>query len=217
LTILYGPAWGPASKGKPRQLVVICHGHGSDGNDMINLAPPLSAKLPNVLFIAPHGPEPCDPAPDRRQWFSLGDLSLPRLFAGVRQASIILDGFIDAQLKTHDIKDYALLGFSQGAMTVLFNGIRRAAPPRGIISIAGALLDPERTKDEIRNHAPVLLCHGEQDDVVPALRSRQSAAVLRANGVEVETIFRPDLAHGFDAETITAAGAFLQRCFAASD
>jgi phospholipase/carboxylesterase len=196
---------------------VICHGHGSDGNDMINLAPPLSATLPDALFIAPHGPEPCDHAPDRRQWFSLGDLSLSRLFAGVRQASITLDGFIDKQLKTHEITDYALLGFSQGAMTVLFNGIRRAAPPRGIIGIAGALLDPERTKDEIRNHAPVLLCHGEQDDVVPALRSRQAAEVLRANGVPVETIFRPDLGHAFDAATLTAAAAFLHRCFAARD
>jgi len=217
LTILYGPAWGPASKRKPSQLVVICHGHGSDGNDMINLAPPLSEILPDALFLAPHGPEPCDDAPDRRQWFSLGDLSPSRLNAGVRQASITLDGFIDKQLKVNDIEDYALLGFSQGAMTVLFNGIRRAAPPRATISIAGALLDPDRTKDEIKNRAPVLLCHGEQDDVVPSIRSAEAAEALRALGVKVETIFRPDLGHSFDAGTITAAGAFLRRCFAASD
>ncbi len=213
MTTLYGPAWGPASKAKPKQLVVICHGVGADGHDLISLAPALGRVLPEALFIAPHGPEPYDHAPAGRQWFSLGNFDLALMNAGVRRASAILDGFIDAQLAAHGVTHYALAGFSQGAMTALFNGPRRAAAPRGIIALSGALLDPGALAAEMKNHAPVFLGHGEQDSVVPAERSRQAAAVLRAVGVTVEMVVSPRLGHGIDDVILAAASSFFRNIF----
>jgi phospholipase/carboxylesterase len=207
---LYGPAWGPAAGANPKQLVVLCHGVGADGNDLIDLAPVLAGILPHALFIAPHGPEPYDGGPTGRQWFSLGNRDLIRMTAGVRHASIALNGFIDGQLAAHRIADYVLAGFSQGAMTALFTGLRRAAAPRGIIALSGALLDPGSLAAEIRNRAPVLLGHGELDGVVPASASRQTEAVLRANNVPVETVFSPNLGHGIDETILGAAVGFLK-------
>jgi phospholipase/carboxylesterase len=110
---------------------------------------------------------------------------------------------------------YALMGFSQGAMTVLFTGLRRPAAPRAILAFSGALVAPEMLTAELANRAPVLLVHGEADDVVPAQRSRDAEQALRAAGVPVESVFVPRLGHGID-ETGLAMGALaLQKAFAA--
>jgi len=214
LTNLTGPSWGPASKSKPRQLVVMCHGVGANGQDLISLAPFLGPQLPNTLFVAPNAPEPHEQGGPGYQWFSLGNFDLTVMNAGVRRAAVILDRYIDDQLVTHGIVDYVIAGFSQGAMTALFTGLRRRVAPRGIIAIAGALLDPVTLSTELTNHAPVLLCHGERDDVIPPIRSRQTAEVLRANNVPVETLFSPQLGHGIDQTLLPTALAFLKKVLA---
>jgi phospholipase/carboxylesterase len=210
------PRWGPASKGKPRQLVVLCHGVGADGNDLIDLAPYWGHAAPDALFVAPHGPEPFDMAPVGRQWFPIGDLDPAKLGGGVRRAAKMLDAFIDEELKKYGLPQdaYALMGFSQGAMTALFTGLRRVHAPRAILAFSGALIDPGSLKTELKNRAPVLLGHGEADPVVPAFRSRDAEAALKAEGVPVETVFSPKLEHGVDDTLLTAGALFLQKAFA---
>jgi phospholipase/carboxylesterase len=210
------PHWGPASKGKPRQLVVLCHGVGADGNDLIDLAPYWGHAAPDALFVAPHAPEPFDMAPVGRQWFPLGDLDPAKLGGGVRRAAKTLDAFIDEELKKYGLPQdaYALMGFSQGAMTALFTGLRRVHAPRAILAFSGALIDPGSLAAELKNRAPVLLGHGEADPVVPAFRSRDAEAALKAAGVPVETVFSPKLEHGIDDALLTAGALFLQRAFA---
>jgi phospholipase/carboxylesterase len=196
--------------------VILCHGVGADGHDLIDLAPYSSQALPDAVFVAPHGPEPFDMAPVGRQWFSIGDLDPAKLGGGVRRAAVALDGFIDQQLAKYDLPPtaYALIGFSQGAMTVLFTGLRRAHAPRAIIAISGALIDPGSLATELKNQAPVMLAHGEADEVVPAFRSRDAAAALKAVHVPVETVFSPKLGHGIDDIILTAGALFLQKAFA---
>ena len=210
------PHWGPASKGKPRQMVVLCHGVGADGNDLIDLAPYWGHAVPDALFVAPHAPEPFDMAPVGRQWFPLGDLDPAKLGGGVRRAAKMLDAFIDEALKRYGLPAdaYALMGFSQGAMTALFTGLRRPHAPRAILAFSGALIDPGSLAAELKNRAPVLLGHGEADPVVPAFRSRDAAAALKAAGVPVETVFSPKLEHGIDDTLLTAGALFLQKAFA---
>jgi phospholipase/carboxylesterase len=211
-------SWGPASKGKPRQLVILCHGVGADGHDLIDLAPSWGHALPDAVFVAPDGPEAFDMAPMGRQWFSLGDLDPLKLVAGVRRAAAWLDPFIDQQLGKYGLPEtaYALMGFSQGAMTALFTGLRRPHAPRAILAFSGALLiEPGSVAAELKNHAPVLLAHGELDQVVPAFRSRDAAKLLAQAGVPVETIYSPKLEHGIDDMILTAGALFLQKAFAA--
>jgi phospholipase/carboxylesterase len=210
------PSWGPASKGKPRQLVLLCHGVGADGHDLIDLAPYWGSALPDAVFVSPHGPEPFDMAPMGRQWFPIGDLDPAKLGLGVRRAAAALNKIIDAQLQKYELPPtaYALMGFSQGAMTALFTGLRRDAAPRAILAFSGALIDPDSLTAEVKNRAPVLLAHGEADQVVPAFRSRDAEAALQAAGIPVEAVFSPKLAHGIDDVLLTAGALFLQKAFA---
>ena len=214
---LDGPRWGPASGGKARQLVMLCHGVGADGNDLIDLAPYWARAIPDAAFVAPHAPDPFDLAPFGRQWFPIGTLDPHALGGGVRRARAALDPFIDAELTRLGLPAdaYALMGFSQGAMTVLFTGLRRAVPPRAILAYSGALLAPESLPAELVGRPPVLLVHGEADEIVPPSRSRDAEAALRAAGVPVESLLVPKLAHGIDDSGLSLGALTLQRAFAA--
>ncbi len=216
MTVLDGPRWGPKDGGAARQLVVLVHGLGADGFDLIDLAPGWGTAVPGAAFAAPHAPEPCDMAPMGRQWFSVADRSPARMEAGVRAAAAALDGFLDAELDRLGLPPdaYALMGFSQGAMTALFAGLRRATAPRAILAFSGGLIAPETLPTEMRNRVPVLLVHGEDDDVVPITRSRLAERALRESAVPVETLWCPGLGHGIDAAGISMGALALQRAFA---
>lgn len=212
---LDGPRWGPASKAAPAQLVVLCHGLGADGHDLIDLAPTWGHALPDAAFVSVDAPFAHDSG-FGRQWWSVADRSPPVVEAGVRRAAEFLNGFIDAELQRLGLPadGYALMGFSQGAMTVLFTGLRRASAPRAILAFSGALIAPESLAAELANHAPVLLVHGEADDVVPAQRSRDAEAALRAANVPVEAVYVPRLGHGIDDTGLAMGALTLQRAFA---
>jgi phospholipase/carboxylesterase len=212
---LDGPRWGPASKAAPAQLVVLCHGLGADGHDLIDLAPTWGHALPDAAFVSVDAPFAHDSG-FGRQWWSVADRSPPVVEAGVRRAAEFLDQFIDAELRRLGLPadGYALMGFSQGAMTALFTGLRRASAPRAILAFSGALIAPESLASELANHPPVLLVHGEADDVVPAQRSRDAEAALRAADVPVEAVYVPRLGHGIDDTGLAMGALTLQRAFA---
>lgn len=212
---LTGPGWGPADGGAPRQLVVLCHGLGADGHDLIDLAPFWGRTLPGAAFAAPDAPEGCDMSPYGRQWFSVADRTPARLAAGAELARAALDRFIDAELARRGLPPdaYALMGFSQGAMMALHTGLRRAVPPRAILAFSGALLAPERL-GEATARPPVLLVHGEDDEVVPIARSRAAQAALEAGGHNVSALWCPRLGHGIDDGGLSTGALFLQRAFA---
>ena len=212
---LDGPRWGPASKATPRQLVVLCHGLGADGHDLIDLAPTWSHALPDAAFVSVDAPFRHESG-FGRQWWSVADRTPSVMAAGVRRAAGFLDAFIDAELARLALPAdaYALMGFSQGAMTVLFTGLRRAVAPRAILAFSGALIAPETLAAELANRAPVLLVHGEADEVVPAQRSRDAEQALRAAGVPVEAVYVPRLGHGIDDTGLAMGALTLQRGFA---
>ena len=151
LGALSGPRL-PPQHGKATHLVVLCHGYGADGNDLIGLAPDWAPLLPETEFLAPDGPEPCDMAPCGRQWFSLQDRSSEAILAGVQATAPILDEFLDELLKARGLGDdkLALVGFSQGTMMSLYVGPRRARPCAAILGYSGALVGPLLLAAEIR-------------------------------------------------------------------
>jgi phospholipase/carboxylesterase len=216
MTELQAVRWGPSDGGAPRQLVVLCHGVGADGHDLIDLAPHWGEVLPHAAFASPDAPEPFDMAPMGRQWFSIGDRNPAHMEAGAARARPSLDAFMDAELARLGLPSdaYALMGFSQGAMMVLYAGLRRATAPRAILAFSGALIAPERLAEQRTNAAPVLLLHGEADEIVAPSRSRDAESALRAEGIPVQSLFRPRLGHGIDPEELAAGAAFLQQAFA---
>jgi phospholipase/carboxylesterase len=215
MALIDGPRWGPAEPGPARQLVVLCHGLGADGHDLIDLAPFWGRTLPQAAFAAPDAPEDCDMGPFGRQWFSVADRTPARIAAGAATARDALDAFIDAELARLGLPPdaYALMGFSQGAMTALHTGLRRAVPPRGILAFSGALVAPDRLA-EATARPPILLVHGEDDEVVPVTRSRSAQAGLESAGFGVTALYCSRLGHGIDDAGLSAGALFLQRIFA---
>jgi phospholipase/carboxylesterase len=187
MAALQAVRWGPADGGAAQQLVVLCQGVGANGQDLIDIAPRWGAALPHAGFASPDAPEPFDMAPFGRQWFSLANREPAVLAAGVVKARPSLDAFIDAELARLGLPAtaYALMGFSQGAMMVLYTGLRRAGAPRAILAYSGALLAPDSLAAERKNAAPVLIVHGEDDGIVEVARSRAAEAALRQAGIPV--------------------------------
>ncbi len=214
---LSGPSFGPASEGPAKQLVILLHGVGANGDDLIGLAPILSQVLPNAEFLAPNAPEPYDMAPVGYQWFSLQDRSPTRVEVGVRSAASLLENYIDTQLEDRDIDDdrLALIGFSQGCMMALHTGLRRPVAPAAILGYSGMLAAADKLAAEITCRPPVLLVHGEADPVVPFQMLAAAQAGLEAVGVEVQALSRPGLGHGIDEEGIRHGAALLHRTLTA--
>jgi len=215
---LSGPIRKPASGGAPRQLVILLHGLGADGNDLIGLAPYWAPLLPEAEFVSPDAPFPCDMAPFGRQWFSLQDRSPATILAGVRAAAPILDAFIDDALAARNLDEsrLALVGFSQGTMMSLYVGLRRNTALAGIVGFSGALIGAESLPQEIRTRPPVLLIHGDSDEIVPFQALSLAEQGLRAAGIAVESLTCPGLGHGIDEAGLKRGGAFLRRVFAAA-
>jgi phospholipase/carboxylesterase len=203
----------PAAGGAPQSLVLLLHGVGSNGADLIGLAPHLAEALPHTEFVSPDAFEPYDMAPFGYQWFSLADRSLPVMMREVRRAAPKLHSFIDQLLAERGLDEskLAIVGFSQGTMMTLHAGLRRRRPPACLVGFSGALLAGPELMTEITARPPVLLVHGDQDDVVPVQALAMAEAGLAAAGVACETLLCRSLGHGIDDKGLTRARAFLAK------
>ena len=216
LPIISGPSVEAAS-GTTKSLVVLLHGYGANGDDLIGLAPPLAELLPNTVFISPNAPHPCAQNPfGGLQWFDVWEGDDYDRLAQVRIAAATVDAFIDDELERLGLKEnqLALLGFSQGTMLSLHVGLRRKNAPAGILGYSGRLESPEILSDEIMARPPVMLIHGEEDPLLNIELMDSAADLLRENGVKVDTFRRPGLAHGIDQEGINHGATFLSGVFA---
>jgi len=232
-TAIDGPRLEAAS-GVARKLVVLIHGYGADGNDLIELGAQWRNLLPDAAFVAPHAPGRIPGFPPGmmggRQWFALDayDPNLlrrdPHQTAAVyatmqkaaEQAAPALEQFITAELERHKLApaDLALVGFSQGTMMALHVGLRRDPGPAGILGYSGALLGGEDLKQQIRSRPPILLIHGDADEVVPI--EAMHAALNMLNQADCAARFHVSrgLGHGIDGQGLSLGGAFLAECFA---
>lgn len=205
---LSGPEQGTASGKKPRHLIILLHGYGADGNDLIGLAPVLAQSLPDAHFISPHAPYPCEMSPYGHQWFSLHDWSPKAMLSGVQKIAPTLDVFIDSELKRFGLKEnnLALLGFSQGAMMALYVALRRKNPCAAVVGFSGSLIGEEG----ITSKPPVCLIHGDNDNVVPHGAMDLAEASLKHEGVKVEAHTCSGLGHGIDMQGLEIATRFLK-------
>lgn len=212
---LNGPSVA-AKSGEARQLVILCHGYGSDGNDLIALAPYWQRVMPDAAFIAPNAPQPCDGNPMGYQWFPITRLDPAEIARGVEAAAPVLDRFIDEQLSLRGLEgsQLALVGFSQGTMMALHVGLRRAVPPACIVGYSGALAVPERLADEMRGASHILMVHGDADDMLPVSRMHQAVQTLGEAGLPVQWHVSPGLGHGIDQTGLELGGRFIADAFA---
>jgi phospholipase/carboxylesterase len=208
--MLSGPRLPPA-RGAASHLVVLCHGYGSDGNDLIGLAPHWQRLLPSVAFVAPNAPERCAGAPMGYQWFPISRLDPNEARKGVEAAAAALDGFLDSELARLNLPGdrLALVGFSQGTMMALHVGLRRKSA--AIVGFSGMLAgEPPKLGAEA---PPVLLVHGDADPMIPPSALFVSAIALGQAGASVQWHLSAGLAHSIDETGLTLGGTFLAMAF----
>ena len=213
LTRLRGPEAAPASGQDPQSMVILLHGYGSNGADLMGLVPYWRASLPDTVFMAPNAPEICPGAPGGFQWWSLTDLGRESRAAGVRQAAPLVNAFIDMHRATYDLTNnkVALVGFSQGTMMALHVAPRRSEVLAGVVGYSGMLADPEALQAEVQTKPPLLLIHGDADSMVPFAAMGQAEGEFKSMGFEISTHAAPGLGHSIDEAGLRLGGEFLAR------
>ena len=206
-----------AASGAARSLVVFLHGYGADGADLLGLADVLGPHLPDTAFRAPDAPEPCVGNPFGRQWFPvpwLDGSSEAAAAASLATSARDLDFYLDAVLEEEGISpsQCCLLGFSQGTMMALHVAPRRPEPFAGIVAFSGRLLSPDRLAAEAVSKPPVLLLHGDADQVVPFGDMGRAGRALAEAGFEVSGHVMRGTGHGIAPDGLSEALRFLHDC-----
>lgn len=214
---LDGPRLAPRS-GKAKSLVVFLHGYGADGNDLIEIGRAWQELLPDTAFVSPHAPRPCGQSPMGREWFPLTMREPSERWTGVNAAAPVLNAFLDAELARHSLPGsaLALVGFSQGTMMSLHVGLRRAVAPAAIVGYSGMLVVPSEAEldkfaSEITAKPPVLLIHGDQDELIPVQALLHAAQGLASLDIPAQWHISPGVSHGIDNEGLRHGGEFLTR------
>lgn len=213
MTILDGPSVAPFSNGPAKQLVVLCHGYGSNGDDLIGLAPHWQRALPDAAFIAPHAPDPVPLAPGGYQWFPISNADRAAVDRGVVASASVLDTFLNEALVKYDVEpeNLALVGFSQGTMMILHVGLRRKVAPACILGYSGVLAVPERLAEDVKIKPPVMLIHGNQDPMIPEEALHSAVRYLGDSGIDVRWHVSQGIPHSIGADGLALGGQFLVR------
>lgn len=216
---LKGPSAQPKSGHKAKQLVILLHGLGADGNDLFGLVPYFADALPDAYFISPDAPHACDMSPFGRQWFSLMDRSEEAILKGVQAVEPILDRFLDQKKEEFGLedKDIALIGFSQGSMLSMHAALRRTKPLAAVLAYSGALVAPQLLKTQLKSRPLMCLVHGEADEIVPFEAFGDALAALQGANVPVQGYSQEGLGHGIDPAGLKIGMAFLKEAFGLGD
>jgi phospholipase/carboxylesterase len=214
--LIDGPRMPPAAGGKPTSLVVLLHGYGSNGEDLISLAPYWAKALPNTQFVSPNAPERVTGVPGGYQWFPITRLDPHLMEAGVRSAAGGLDRFLDRELERYQLpaSKLALVGFSQGTMMSLHVGVRRAKAVAGVVGFSGALAGAAKLKEEVKTKPPILLVHGDRDDMIPAGAMFEAGDALAGAGLSAQWHISYGVPHSIGPDGLQMGGAFLKAALA---
>jgi len=213
MPILTGPR-AAARSGQTKSLVILLHGYGADGNDLFGLSGPLGQHLPDTAFRSPNAPERCRVNPMGRQWFSIPWLDgspESEMVTGFRRSADILDRYITEAMAEEGVgsAQTALVGFSQGTMMSLHVAPRRTEPLAAIVGFSGRLHANENLKQEALTKPPVLLIHGDQDEMIPVAALGEAETALTDAGFQVRSHISRGIGHGIAPDGLGLALAFL--------
>jgi phospholipase/carboxylesterase len=215
LKIVNGASLKPRTGAPPRKIVLLLHGFGSSGTDMIALAPQWQEALPDTLFLAPHAPQRCGMMGAGYQWWGLSGFAPSALAAGAASAAPAIDTFIDRKLAEYGLTeaDLALVGFSQGTMMALHIGLRRPRPIAAIVGYSGMLTGTTGLAHSDLPKPPVLLVHGTADPVVPIAALHMAESELKRLGVEVKTHISYGVPHTVEPVGLRLGREFVSEAF----
>ncbi len=192
----------------PRTVVVLCHGYGASGTDLVPLGQMLLRQpkmATSIQMIFPEAPLSLEElgAPDGRAWWPLDMRRLQMAavlgtFRDLRKecpaelpaARESLLGLIQYWSKTMDIPidRFVLGGFSQGAMLATDVTLQLDENPAGLIVMSGTLQNEDVWRDRAKHHKTlrVLQSHGRNDPILPFAAAVWLRDLLNEAGADVE-------------------------------
>ena len=195
-------------------LVIFLHGVGSGGADLAPLGRRWAEILPQTSFAAPDGSFPFDQGGSGRQWFSVSGVTAANRGERIVAARPALDAVLAGLIADHGLSDrldrVALVGFSQGAIMALDVVVSGRLRIGAVVGFAGRLASPQPWSSSA---TPVLLVHGSDDAMIPAVEGEAAATALGQAGVPVQWQLIPQGRHEIPPAGAAAAGEFLARQF----
>ncbi|MDR3376708.1 MAG: dienelactone hydrolase family protein [Ancalomicrobiaceae bacterium] len=194
-----------------RSLVILLHGVGAGGADMLSLAEGWRSALAETEFTAPDAPFAFDQGPTGRQWFSVAGVHTHNRSGRVVAAREAFDRTLRAVIEAAGFADrlgrVVLVGFSQGSIMALDAVASGRWPVAGIVAFSGRLSTPEPLTPA--PNARILLIHGGADGVIPASESAHAEERLAHAGLSVSRQELPGLGHWISPDGAALAGQFL--------
>ena len=207
------------SSGSVKKVVIFLHGYGADGADLFSLSDSLSEYLPDCFFASPDAPRKCGASPFGYEWFPIPDIdgsTITDMMQALATSEKLIIKLIDSYKKRFglDYSDIVLLGFSQGCMISLNIGLRQLNDLAGIVGISGRLLMPESLKENKKEkYPPVILIHGDADEVVPISSMYEAEKVLNKINVKFSTHVSKNIGHGIAPDGLSKALEFIKNIF----
>ena len=207
------------SSGAVKKIVIFLHGYGADGADLFSLSEPLSEQLPDCFFASPDAPRKCGASPFGYEWFPIPDIdgsTIPDMMRALASSEKLIIKLIDGYKNRFglDYSDIILLGFSQGCMISLNIGLRQLNDLGGIVGISGRLLMPESLEENKKEgYPPVILIHGDADDVVPISLMHDAEKALNKLNVNYSTHVSKNIGHGIAPDGLSKALEFMKNIF----
>ena len=201
------------SGGSPKQIVLLLHGYGSNGADLISLAPHWQRALPDALFLAPNAPGRLGSLSSGYQWWPLAAFTPQALASGAASAAPAIDAFIDRKLDQYGLPEAKLVsvGFSQGTMMALHVGLRRPRQVAAIVGYSGMLTGGHELSHLPITKPPVLLVHGSADPIVPVAALHAAKSELEHLGIDVTAHISPGVGHSVDPVGLRMGGEFVAK------
>ena len=207
------------TSGLVKKVVIFLHGYGADGADLFSLSDPLSEQLPDCFFASPDAPRKCGASPFGYEWFPIPEIdgsTIPDMMQALASSEKLIIKLIDGYKKRFglDFSDFVLLGFSQGCMISLNIGLRHLNDLGGIVGISGRLLMPEALdKSNEKSYPPIILIHGDADDVVPISSMYDAEKVLNKLNVNFSTHVSKNIGHGIAPDGLAKSLEFIKNIF----
>jgi len=203
----------PASQGKPKNAIILCHGYGGDGKDISSLASYWRTYLPDTLFVCPDAPEKCTVSPTGFQWYDLMDQTKDQILAKSLVVEIKLNTLIDEVMEKNNLngEQIAIGGFSQGCMISLQTGIKRKNKINSIIGYSGKIINPSHLKNNINSRPNIILMHGDKDEIVPVSFLLEAKEFFKKNKYKIETKIFKNCEHRVPIEGTSLGLEFIKK------
>tara|TARA_B110000438_G_scaffold299700_1_gene350450 strand:+ start:1942 stop:2598 length:657 start_codon:yes stop_codon:yes gene_type:complete len=203
----------PQSKDKPKQIIVLCHGYGGDGEDISTLAIQWSRFLPDAIFMCPNGPEICSINPQGFQWFDLAtdkeEIILEKSLEAEKKLTLFLDQILNNfQLESNNL---ALVGFSQGCMMSIQTSLKSKKKVNCVIGYSGKIINQKHLSENIISKPKIYLMHGINDTIVSPTHLLESKEYLANHGIKVKTKLFKDCEHSIPVEGSSLGLNFLRK------